>query len=243
VNKIRARFSRGEEVKFIGHLDIMKVFERAIRRSSLPISYSKGFNPHPQIVFGLPLAVGVTSEAEYADFELAQEVETHEFIEKLNESLPEGIRVTAASYKNTKANIMASVAAADYELDIFMGEDINAAQVGEKINRLMEQDSITVLKESRDEAKEIDIKPLVLNVSVDDIKEKPAGYEDYKSAVKIVAGFKAGSAANLKPDLFVKALAEHADIPVKTFRVHRKALYVEKDSELLDPLDPAALND
>jgi radical SAM-linked protein len=60
---IRVKFERSQEVKFISHLDMMKAFERALRRAGLPIGYSKGFNPHPLMVFGLPLSVGMTSQA------------------------------------------------------------------------------------------------------------------------------------------------------------------------------------
>lgn len=243
MNKIRIRFSRGEAVKFIGHLDIMKVFERAIRRSSLPIAYSKGFNPHPQMVFGLPLSVGVTSDAEYADFDLTKEVEPVRFVQELNESLPEGIRVLGASYKNTKENIMASISAADYEIEIFMTEAFLGAEVEEKINELMGQESITALKEGKGGIKEINIRPMILNVSVQKIEEKPAGYEKFETALKIVAGFKAGNVSNLRPELFLKALAEHTGLTVETFRVHRIALYVEKDSVLSDPLGESILND
>src|SRR5690242_15350351 len=70
---IRTKFRRSDEVKFISHLDLMKVFERAIRRARLPIAYSQGFNPHPGMVFGLPLSVGVTSDAEYGDFEITDD--------------------------------------------------------------------------------------------------------------------------------------------------------------------------
>ena len=65
MNKIRARFRRGEELKYLGHLDLMRLFERAIRRARLPIEHTTGFNQHPKIVFGLPLGVGVISEADY----------------------------------------------------------------------------------------------------------------------------------------------------------------------------------
>ena len=68
--RLRVKFTRGEEVKYISHLDMLKVFERALRRANIPIAYNKGFNPRPQIVFGLPLSVGVTSESEYADLEI-----------------------------------------------------------------------------------------------------------------------------------------------------------------------------
>ena len=85
---LRVKFIRGEEIKFISHLDLMRVFERALRRSEIPVAYSKGFNPHPQMVFGLPLSVGVTSQCEYADFKIEDNIEPNEFIQRLNDNLP-----------------------------------------------------------------------------------------------------------------------------------------------------------
>ena len=107
MSSVRVKFFRGEEVKFISHLDLMKMYERALRRSGVPIAYSQGFNPHPQMVFGLPLSVGVTSESEYADFELEGNMDPGEFMQRLNGSLPEGIRIVDAAVKKAGSNIMA----------------------------------------------------------------------------------------------------------------------------------------
>lgn len=240
---IRIRFTRGEEVRFISHLDLMKAFERAIRRAGLPIAYSQGFNPHPQMVFGLPLSVGVTSEGEYADFELVRKMDPEEFLTVLNRSLPEGIRITAAGTKNIKANIMATICAADYSLDIFLNEMVSLGEAVTKVEAMMEMQCIKVLKEGKDSAKELDIRPLILGVKLKEMNQLPSGYEGFKTAFTALAGFRAGSAANLRPELFIKALVEQAGFPIGAGRLHRMALYVEKNGRLVSPLSEAVLND
>ncbi len=243
MSNIRVRFARGEAVKFISHLDLMKVFERAIRRSGLPIAYSQGFNPHPQMVFGLPLPVGVTSDGEYADFELVREIKPEQFMEELNKSLPEAVRIIAAAGKNTRANIMASVSGADYVLDIFLNETLPMNTISEKLKWMMESESIMVLKEGKGNAKEIDIRPLILGASLEEMKDVPYGYESFGTAFTVQTTFRAGSTANLRPELFIRALAEQAGLPVASSRVHRMALYVSKHGRMTDPLDQAVLND
>ena len=243
MNSIRIRFTRGEDVKFISHLDLMKVFERAIRRSNLPIAYSMGFNPHPGMVFGLPLSVGVTSDGEYADFELVQKMKPEQFMEVLSESLPEAIKITAAAEKNIKTNIMASISGADYALDIFLNENVSLEVAKEKLEMMMKMDSIKVLKEGKGTAKVVDIRPMILEANLEDIKQVPFGYEDFKAAFTVLTKFSAGSTANLRPELFVRALVEQAELPVAVSRLHRRALYVNRNGRMVDPLDPAVLNE
>lgn len=239
---VRVKFKRGEAVKFISHLDLMKVFERAIRRSGLPIAYSHGFNPHPDMVFGLPLPVGVTSGGEYADFGLIKEIKPAQFMDMLNGSLPEATRIIAADEKKTKKNIMASISAADYTLDVFTDERLTLDRASEKINNMMSKGSIIVLKEGKNTSREIDIRPLILDVGIKDMEAAPAGYRDYISAFTVNTRFRAGSKANLRPELFIKAIAEYAGIPVAASRLHRAGLYVESDGKFIDPLDKVVLN-
>ena len=72
--RLRVRFSRGEELKFISHLDIMRLWQRALRRAGISLVYSEGFNPRPRLSLAAPLAVGVTSEAELMDIYLTGQV-------------------------------------------------------------------------------------------------------------------------------------------------------------------------
>ena len=82
----RVKFTKGEEVKFIGHLDIMRLFQRAIKRAKLPVAYSQGFNPHQLLSFASPLTLGATSEGEYGDIEMAEKIEPYIVMQELNKT-------------------------------------------------------------------------------------------------------------------------------------------------------------
>ena len=96
VLKIRARLRKGDEVRFISHLDLTRTMERAVRRAGLPVAFSQGFHPHPRISFGPALATGITSDAEYLDFELSGPLSVEDFISCLNSQLPPGLEILEA---------------------------------------------------------------------------------------------------------------------------------------------------
>ncbi len=94
---LRVKFSRGNEIKFISHLDIMRLWERALRRALVPLAYSEGFNPHPCISLAAPLAVGITSETELMDIFFNKPVTPHWFVAITNQQLPTGLKVLQAN--------------------------------------------------------------------------------------------------------------------------------------------------
>jgi radical SAM-linked protein len=91
MQRLRLKFSRGEELKFLSHLDLMRLWERALRRAGLPLAYSEGFTPHPQIALAAPLLVGVTSDAELMDVSLSRWVSPQSFLAQIEKQLPRGI--------------------------------------------------------------------------------------------------------------------------------------------------------
>jgi radical SAM-linked protein len=93
MQRLRVKFSRGEEVKFISHLDIMRLWQRAFIRAGLPLAYSEGFNPHPRLSLAAPLALGITSEAELMDVVLSRWSSPHSFSSAVDRQLPQGIEV------------------------------------------------------------------------------------------------------------------------------------------------------
>lgn len=93
VQRLRVRFSRGEEVKYISHLDLTRCWERILRRAEVPLAYSQGFSPHPRISIAAPLSLGVTSEAELMDLFLARRFSPHFFLGSVSSELPQGIEV------------------------------------------------------------------------------------------------------------------------------------------------------
>ncbi len=185
MNDIRVKFIRGEEVKYISHLDLMKFFERTIRRAGVPISYSQGFNPHPNMVFGLPLSVGVTSEAEYADFELSERLDPVEFSERVNGQFPAGLKITAQEWKNTKANIMAAISLASYEILVSSSEKLNIQKIKESIGELLKRSAILAEKEGKKGLREIDIKPMILGMDVKVLEKVEYGSCDNKECFDI----------------------------------------------------------
>ena len=96
MQRIRIKYRKGEEVKFISHRDLMRAFMRAIRRAGLPIAYSQGFNPHMKISWGNALKVGAASEAEFAELQFEQWVKPQELKERLNRQLPKGLEILEA---------------------------------------------------------------------------------------------------------------------------------------------------
>ncbi len=91
--RLRIRFCRGEEVKFISHLDLMSLWQRALHRAGILLAYSEGFTPHPQISLAVPLAVGITSEAELMDIICTKWVSPHWFTAAVRAQLPLGIEM------------------------------------------------------------------------------------------------------------------------------------------------------
>lgn len=93
MQRLRIRFSRGQEIKFISHLDIMRLWQRALTRAEISLAYSEGFSPHPRMSMAAPLALGVTSETELMDIVLAKWVSPHSFNAAINGQLPGGVEV------------------------------------------------------------------------------------------------------------------------------------------------------
>jgi radical SAM-linked protein len=93
MQRLRLKFSRGEELKFLSHLDLMRLWERAIRRAGLPLAYSEGFTPHPQIALAAPLSVGITSQAELMDVVLSRWLPPQTFKAEIEAQLPRGIEL------------------------------------------------------------------------------------------------------------------------------------------------------
>src|SRR5712692_11476874 len=96
MRRFRLTFSKGEPVRYISHLDLMRTWERILRRAGLKLAHSQGFNPRPRLVFAAPLSVGVTSEAEIVDVDLEEELVAEELVSRVRPALPPGIHVLSA---------------------------------------------------------------------------------------------------------------------------------------------------
>ena len=122
--KYRIKFSKYSSIIFIGHLDMMRYFQKAIRRAEIPIAYSTGFSPHQIMSFAAPLGVGLYSNGEYLDIELEKDMSTKEMKERLNATMADGVDILSVKLLPEDAgNAMASVAAAGYTVRIRPGHE------------------------------------------------------------------------------------------------------------------------
>lgn len=122
MERILFRFTKGDPVRFVGHLDLMRVVERAIRRSHFPVCYSQGFNPRPRMSFASALTLGATSEWELCQLDLAEDLPPERMeaeLEALRQQLPPGISIPEMwPLPLEKKNPYIQVSAAGYELSI-----------------------------------------------------------------------------------------------------------------------------
>lgn len=128
MQRLRVRFARGEAIKFISHLDLMRLWQRALRRAGMPLAYSGGFNPHPRMSLAAPLPIGVTSEAELMDILIKKWVSPHFLTSALSEQLPAGIEIRQVyPVSLTLPSLQAQVRFAEYRVEVETEEkDIEA---------------------------------------------------------------------------------------------------------------------
>lgn len=190
---IRLRFARREPAIWLAHLDMMRTFERSIRRANLPINWSQGFNPRPQMTFALPIGVGMATEDDYLDIQLTEELAPSEVMARLNPCLPTGLEILAAGLvAHSNISLMSLVQAADYRLQ--------SPGLAVAVARIANTQPLIVEKFSKGRTIDVDIRPLIINLSI--------VAED-----QLVLRVKAGSSANLRPDLFLKALEIYGELP------------------------------
>ncbi len=216
----RIKFTKGEEVKFIGHLDVMRLFQRAIKRANLPVAYSQGFNPHQLLSFANPLTLGTTSEGEYGDFEMAEKIEPTLIMAELNKVLPNGVRVLDSVLITQKTDsAMAAIDGAKYI--VFLEELAKRDSLQEDIKRYLSQKEILVLKKTKKNEKITDIKPDIF-----EIKKIPEGFYLYLAA---------GSRRNLKPEPVMQSFYNFLGLHFEKYRMryHRLDLMRTEQGKLV----------
>jgi len=222
--KVRIKFSKEGPVKFIGHLDIMRYFQKAIRRADIDIAYSMGFNPHQIMSFASPLSVGHESSGEYFDIELNSMTDTEDIKNRLNEVMTDGIKIIkVATLDDGEGNAMASVAAADY-LVRFCDKLTLPDDFKEKLTDYYEQEHIYVTKKTKKSEKEIDLKEGIYKLQV---------RED-----GVFMQLDAGSGSNLKPGFVLEHFFETigVELPEFPFRIRRLETYRRTKKGKLMPL-------
>lgn len=232
--KIRIKFKKWGCMKFIGHLDMMRYFQKAVRRAEIDICYSEGFSPHQIMSFAAPLGVGITSDGEYFDIEVNSSLSSKESINALNAQMVDGVLVTGyvGLADNAKA-AMSIVTAADYTLSYKEGYDspFDIKEWTDIIKeKFSEQTQFTVVKKTKKSEREVDLKPLVYKLEVVEIDKKPA----------FLIMVSTGSNDNIKPEFVLEAIYNKCGIEYNSsaIQIHRNEVYTTNDKgEFISLLD------
>jgi radical SAM-linked protein len=261
--RIRLEFSRGEKMMYLSHLDLMRTFGRALRRAEIPVLYSEGFNPHAKMVFGLPLQVGVTGEAECLDIDVADGFEADRTPGILNARLPDGLKVSRAREVFTNENAMAIITHASYEMTVAMEIDAQNG-CGVSLEELLKSAVSAFLVPGRCIVEKTPDAAIRREGGRGDNHRRRGGGRDGNRGVANKKDSRimdlaplvrsvgargnvvdmlvtAGSVNNVKPDLVLKALnGAGSGVCHAVFireKLHRKSLYVERDGVLYKPAD------
>jgi len=245
---LRGKFSKTGEMKYISHLDIVRLFHRVLRRAGINMSYSQGFNPHPIISFATALSLGVESQGEYFDLKLDEEIPFREFKEKVNEHMPRGIKIVEGKYIDSKQDsLMSMVEYSDYKIALdFSVEEMNERLVKEWIAGFLEQETIMITRKKkkkrrqrRQEYKEVDVKPLIKNFTVEKVEGRSVVFHTLLTT---------GSKGNLKPEDLIQLFEKYVQnqsaskeleqpLEIMSKRIKRNDLYHEVNGELKNLID------
>jgi radical SAM-linked protein len=166
MQRLRVRFARGDEIKFISHLDIMRLWERALTRAEIRTAYSEGFSPHPRLSLAAPLAVGVTGESELLDVYTADTVSPHWFTDAVNKQLPVGISILGVQQVGmTLPSLQSQVRQAEYRIKVERAD--GPEDIGSAIVSLLSLEKLPWSHERDTGKREYDLRELIDNIRLE----------------------------------------------------------------------------
>ena len=216
---------------FISHLDLQRLLQRAFRRAKINLSYSEGFNPHPKMSYGNALALGVESQGEYVDIEIEDDIEVKEFLERINEQLPDGIKFVKGQEIDPKTPSLSSIIVyGEYIFNIDLEVPLSKEFVKSRVLNFVKSKEIIITKKNKKGKKvEVDIRPMIRNfdlVILDD------------NRVTFVSTIATGSKANLNINILIPQILDmlNLDMDPREVGVLRRDLYKVEDGQLVTPL-------
>lgn len=207
------KYRRDERVKYISHLDFVRLFHRTVRRAGVNFVYSQGFNPHPVMTVAMPLSVGVTSDSEYLKAGFTDELKINEIKRRINDAFVPGFEITEIIKLKGKEFDFSKITKAEYIVEIETCDDID-------IDKFMSFEEIKVMKKSKSGIKESDIRPYIYEL--EKIKKEA-------NVITVKMCLACGSGYNLKPDTVADAFSKYLDTKITFICVHRNKLIFEEE--------------
>lgn len=230
--KARIKFRKYGAPRFIGHLDVMRFFQKVMRRADIPIAFTSGYSPHMIMSFASPLGIGLSSDGEYFDIELNAPIDSRTAVRRMNQACVEGIEVISFRQISDEKKMtgMTILAAADYLVQPKEGL-MESSVPGDRalpenwtlrFEDFMSCREIRIVKQTKRSEKEVDIRPMIYGWNI--------------NSNSVYLQLAAGSAQNLKPDLVMEAFCRYLEPDrtlqtVSLFSFQRLEMYADVGTE------------
>ncbi len=243
--KVRIKFAKYGAMKFIGHLDMMRFFQKAVRRADIDVKYSEGFSPHQIMSFAAPLGVGIESCGEYMDLEVLSMSSVEDMKDALNRVMVEGVEVLAVNVLPDQAkNAMASVAAASYQIHLKEGS-FGIPDLAQSVALFYAQNQILYTKETKKNILEMDLKQGIYEIRAGETQVLADSMSSVAAMCVTDPGqnrmtvpciqmtVDASSSGNIKPTVVFEKFCTFAgrEIPVSAVQVTRLETYTDLAKE------------
>ena len=228
--RLRMAYAKMEDAKYIAHLDLMRMFERALRRAEIPMAYTEGFNPRPKISFGFALAVGVEGEAEYVDVEIQGEPDTEEVMGRLQKQLPPGVRLLRGQALTAGAKpLMAVLDRAAYRIRLPMTLPIQPERLREAVEHWLTREQVIYSRFTKKGPADKDIRPWVKRLDGDERD----GWISFDLEIEM------GNAGSVRPEEVLVSLRDLEDLPLDLDRLgmKRTGVFVSGSGEKQAPFE------
>lgn len=226
---VRMKYSKTNAGRFMSHLDLLRTVERVFRRAELPLAFSEGYNPHPKISFGSALAVGVTSDGEYLDVELRDELSPELIEAKLIEALPSGINISKVIKLDKRTqSLTAQINMAAYTVSVPLAQKLTGHELHELILSVLAQPSLCVDRDGKKGVKQVDIRKGIYHLEGKTEADK----------MILVMQVQTGSEGNVRPEEVVEALRRTGELNLREgLQIHRLGLFVKNDQVIKTPFE------
>ena len=209
MRNIRIFFSKRDRAKYISHLDMTRLFQRAVRRTGITMWYTEGFHPHLYMTFALPLSLGIESDCESVDMRLIDEISLEGVKERLNAALPQGVAVCDVCEPVMKANVIAS---SEYTVKLF-GLSKKKAEMEE----FLAKSEILMIKKGKAGEKTVNVKPWIYDYTVSESSK------DLELSLRLASG----NTNTLNPQMLLNVFAEQYNAKVDGAFILRTAIFAE----------------
>ncbi len=208
--KLKIYFSQGGPFKYVSHLDLVKLWERLLRRAGIPLAYSHGFTPHPKIIVASPLPVGFEGLEEVMEVVLTSPLSPEEFLVKVQPNLPPGLRIIRVEVADRNSlSLPQKVRASEYL--VLLPDCTDKEGLARAVEELLGQESIPFRREKGGKIREFDLRPLIKGLKV---------MESNEPGCALWMLLETSPSATARPEDVLKVLGFEGFIKVKRLKIH-----------------------